>query len=110
MGTTRTGRCDAKCHLRCVDLAAVPDGDWFCSSCVSERTLPLSLASSGGGGGCANKVCWSMTFCELSRCGVWHFCDRVGMEYDIFTDGTPVSVWGRDVFRDVLFCKRFSLN
>ncbi|CAN0105217.1 unnamed protein product, partial [Scytosiphon promiscuus] len=36
-------RCDAKCHIHCLSLTAVPEGDWFCASCVSERTAPFSL-------------------------------------------------------------------
>lgn len=39
----KKNRCDAKCHVRCLNLTAVPEGDWFCSSCVSERTVPFSL-------------------------------------------------------------------
>lgn len=27
--------CDAACHTACVGLTAVPDGDWFCKSCVA---------------------------------------------------------------------------
>lgn len=39
----KNNRCDAKCHIHCLSLTAVPEGDWFCSSCVSERTVPFSL-------------------------------------------------------------------
>ncbi|MCJ1242604.1 hypothetical protein MMC14_010613 [Varicellaria rhodocarpa] len=28
-------RCDQPAHLACVGVAAVPEGDWFCSSCTS---------------------------------------------------------------------------
>jgi PHD-finger len=32
-------RCDLKYHLECLELPAVPDGDWFCAHCVQERSL-----------------------------------------------------------------------
>jgi PHD-finger len=32
-------RCDLKYHLECLELPAVPEGDWFCAHCVQERSL-----------------------------------------------------------------------
>lgn len=29
--------CDAECHVYCAGLAAIPDGDWHCPSCVAQR-------------------------------------------------------------------------
>jgi hypothetical protein len=34
---TPGGGCGAAFHLACVRLRAVPEGDWFCSSCKRAR-------------------------------------------------------------------------
>ena len=31
--------CDGIYHAKCVDLTSVPDGEWFCASCVEHGTL-----------------------------------------------------------------------
>ena len=31
--------CDGTYHAKCVDLTSVPDGEWFCASCVEHGTL-----------------------------------------------------------------------
>ncbi len=32
-------RCEAKHHIKCAGVKRVPHGDWFCSSCVCEKSL-----------------------------------------------------------------------
>ncbi len=32
-------RCDAKHHIKCARVKRVPHGDWFCSNCISEKSL-----------------------------------------------------------------------
>ncbi|CAN0109226.1 unnamed protein product, partial [Hapterophycus canaliculatus] len=56
-------RCDAKCHIHCLSLTAVPEGDWFCASCVSERTAPFSLFNDP----VAEKAFYSPTPGEVNR-------------------------------------------
>ena len=32
--------CDATCHVACAGLAAVPEGDWFCTRCATAAEAP----------------------------------------------------------------------
>ena len=42
--------CEDEMHLACRDLAAVPDGDWFCRTCQPSTVCFLKIAPSSGGG------------------------------------------------------------
>ena len=35
--------CDGIYHAKCVDLTSVPDGEWFCASCVEHGTLSAGV-------------------------------------------------------------------
>lgn len=39
------GRCNATYHVRCVGLAAVPSGEWFCPQCSMVTTTSQTAAS-----------------------------------------------------------------
>eukprot|EP01084_Bolivina_argentea_P109529 195799_1 len=32
-------RCEAKHHIKCAGVKRMPHGDWFCSNCISEKSL-----------------------------------------------------------------------
>lgn len=45
----------------------MPEGDWFCSFCVSERTVPLSVATRTSAATQEGSKVWTSHFRNLER-------------------------------------------